>query len=94
MCRERLAPGPCWNHKCPHNLFCEKLMLNTNKIHITKKALEIRNCCCLIRKPWTVEEIEAVWGLPKAEIRQYEATACKKIYRRKEREEANRLLFS
>lgn len=90
MCRERLALGPCWNHKCPHNLFCEMLMLNTNKIHITKKALEIRNCCCLISKPWTVEEIEAVWGLAKVEIRRCEATACKKITRRKEREEANR----
>ena len=89
MCRERLAPGPCWNLKCPHNLFCEKLMLNTNKIHTTKKALEIGNCCCLIRKPWTVEEIEAVWGLPKSEIRRCEGMAWRKINEEHRRAQLN-----
>jgi len=31
-------------------------MLDADKIHITKKVLEIGNCCCLIRKPWTEGE--------------------------------------
>ena len=79
MCKQRQGPGPCWNLKCPHNLFWEKLMLNGNKIHMTKKALEIRNCCCLICKPWTEGEIKAVWGLPKAEIIRCEGMAWKKI---------------
>jgi hypothetical protein len=93
MCGVRLAPGPCWNSKCPHNLFWEKLKLHADKIHITKKALEIGNCCCLINKPWAVEEIEAVWGLARAEIRRFEATAWKKIYRRNGRGEVNRSIF-
>jgi hypothetical protein len=54
-------------------------MLDVDKIHITKKALEIGNCCCLIRKPWTEGEIEGVWGLPKVEIRQSERLAWDKI---------------
>ena len=94
MCGKRPAPSPCWNLECPHNLFWKKLNLEIGKIHITMKALEIGNCCCSIRNPWTIEEIEAVWGLPKSKIRRCEATACKKITRRKEREEANRLAFS
>ena len=79
MCREQLAPGPCWNFKCPHNLFWEKLMLDEDKIHITKKALEIGNCCCLIRNPWTEEEIEGAWGLEEVEIRRSERLAWEKI---------------
>ena len=79
MCKERLARGPCCNFRCPHNLFWEKLMLNSDKIHLTKKALEIGNCCCLIRKPWTEEEIERAWGLPKAEIERAERLAWQKI---------------
>jgi hypothetical protein len=94
MCRKRSDSALCWNHKCPHNLFWEELKLSGDRIHVTRKALEIGNCCCLIDTPWTVKEIEAVWGLPKTEIRQHEATAWKKIYRRSGREEANRLLFS
>jgi hypothetical protein len=81
MCRERIAPGPCWNLKCPPDLFCEKLNLHADKIHITKKPLEIGNCCCSIRKPWTEDEIEAVWDLRKAKIRLCEAMAWKKINR-------------
>ena len=79
MCRELLTPGPCWNFKCPHNLFWEELKLRTDRIHITKKALEISNCCCLINRPWTVEEIQAVWGLPRGEIRRYERVVRRKI---------------
>jgi hypothetical protein len=79
MCRERLAPGLCWNFICPHNLFWEQLMLDMDKTHITKKALEISNCCCLIRKPWTEGEIESAWGLPKLETRRSERLALEKI---------------
>ena len=90
MCRKRFNPHPCWNYQCPHNLFWEELKLNGDKIHVTKKALEIGNCCCLINTPWTVKEIKAVWGIPMQEIRRFEATAWKKIYRRSGREEANK----
>ena len=79
MCSEQLTPGPCWNFKCPHNLFWEELKLRADKIHITKKALEIGNCCCLIRKPWTEEEIEGAWGLSKVEIKRSERLAWEKI---------------
>ena len=64
-------------------------MLNANKIHITKRAIEIGNCCCLIRKPWTVEEIEAVWGLPKSEIRRCKGMAWKKINENHRRAQLN-----
>ena len=93
MCQERFASGPCWNFKCPHNLFWERLKLRADKIHITKKALEIGNCCRLINKPWTPEEIEAVWGLPRAEIRRCKETAWRKIYKKNGREDANKLIF-
>lgn len=79
MCSEQLTPGPCWNFKCPHNLFWEELKLRSHKIHITKKAREVRDCCCLINEPWIVEEIEGVWGLPRGEIRRYERIVWKKI---------------
>ena len=32
MCSEQLTPGPCWNFKCPHNLFWEELKLRSHKI--------------------------------------------------------------
>jgi hypothetical protein len=54
-------------------------MLDAHKIHITKRALQIGNCCCLIRKPWTEEEIKGAWGLPKVEIRRSERLAWDKI---------------
>ena len=79
MCSEQLAPGPCWNFEGPHNLFWERLMLDADKIHVTKKALEIGNCCCLIRKSWTEEEIKGAWGLPKVEIGRSERLAWDKI---------------
>ena len=94
MCKERLASGPCWNFKCPHNLFWVKLKLRANQIHMTKKAMEIGNCCCLINKPWDTEDIEAIWGLPREEIKRCEKTAMKKIYRREGMRMTSRLHFS
>jgi len=79
MCKEQPKPNPCWNLECPHNLFWKKLRLSREKIHLTKRAREIGNCCCLINKPWTEEEIRAVWGLPIGEIVRYEAMAWKKV---------------
>jgi hypothetical protein len=46
---------------------------------VTDKALEIRNCCCLIMNPWTSEEISNAWGLTKKEIRRSEEEALKKL---------------
>jgi hypothetical protein len=40
-CAENDLLLACWNFKCPHNLFWEKLMLDADKIHSTKKALEM-----------------------------------------------------
>jgi hypothetical protein len=41
-----------------------------------------------------VEEIEAVWGIPMGELRQLEAMAWKKIYRRNARGESNKFVYS
>src|SRR4030043_1703747 len=68
----------CTNFKCPHNLFWEELNLDRDKIQMTDKALEIRNCCCLIIHPWTPEEISNAWGLTKEAIRQPEEEAFRK----------------
>jgi hypothetical protein len=69
----------CTNFKCPHNLFCEELNLDREKIQMTDKALEIRNCCCLIIHPWTPEEISNAWGLTKEAIRHSEEEAFRKL---------------
>ena len=79
MCRRWLDPKPCTDFRCPHNLFWEELRLNVNKIQITQKALEIRNCCCLINEPWTPEEIGDIWGLTEEGVRQCEALAWRKV---------------
>ncbi len=71
----------CTNFKCPHNLFWEGLSLDRNKIQMTDKALEKRNCCRRIVRPWTPEEIGEAWGLTKEAIRQCEATAWRKVKR-------------
>ena len=94
MCRKRSNPSPCSHYECPHNLFRKELELNKDRISVTKNALEIGNCCRLLRTPWTVEDIEAVWGIPAGETRQVEETAWKKIYRENGREEADKVLFS
>jgi hypothetical protein len=82
MCIELLFDLPCTNFKCPNNLFWEDLKLDREKIRITDKALEIRNCCCLIKRPWTSEEIGNAWGLTEEEIKRFEEEALKKLQRK------------
>ena len=82
MCTELLFDLPCTNFKCPSNLFWEDLKLNREEIRMTDKAFEIRNCCCLIKRPWTPEEIGDVWGLTEEEIRRLEEEALKKLQRK------------
>jgi DNA-directed RNA polymerase sigma subunit (sigma70/sigma32) len=72
----------CTNFKCPHNLFWEELNLDRDKIQMTDRALEIRNCCCLIIHPWTLEEISDAWGLTRERIRRSEEEAFKKLQRK------------
>jgi DNA-directed RNA polymerase sigma subunit (sigma70/sigma32) len=49
---------------------------------MTERALEIRNCCCLIIHPWTSEEISDAWGLTKEAIRRSEERAFRKLQRK------------
>jgi hypothetical protein len=72
----------CTNFKCPHNLFWEKLSLDREKIQMTDKALEIRNCCCLITHLWTPEEISEAWGLTREGIRRSEEEAFRKLQKK------------
>jgi len=72
----------CTNFKCPHNLFWEELSLDREKMQMTDKALEIRNCCCKIIRPWTPEEISEVWGLTKEEIGRSEEEAFRKLHKK------------
>ena len=72
----------CTNFKCPHNLFWEELNLDREKIQMTNKVLEIRNCCCLIAHPWTPQEISDAWGLTTEGIRRSEEEAFKKLQRK------------
>ncbi len=79
MCTALSLDSYCTNFKCPHNLFWEELSLNRERIRMTDKALEIRNCCCLIKGPWTPEEIAEAWGLGKESINQSETAAWRKL---------------
>ena len=72
----------CTNFKCPHNLFWEELNLDRDKIQMTDKALEIRNCCCLIIHPWTPQEISEAWGLKRESVMCSEEEAFKKLQRK------------
>jgi hypothetical protein len=72
----------CTNFKCPHNLFWEELSLDRDKIQMTDKAIEIRNCCCKIINPWTPEEISDAWGLTKSAIRRSEEEAFRKLQKK------------
>jgi len=82
MCIELLFDLPCTNFKCSNNLFWEDLKLNREKIRMTDKAFEIRNCCCLIMNRWTLEEISNAWGLTREEIRRSEEEALRKFQRK------------
>jgi hypothetical protein len=82
MCRTWSDFEPCMNFKCTSNLFWKDLKLNREKIQMTDKALEIRNCCRLVMNPWTSEEISDAWGLTREEIRRYEEGALKKLQRK------------
>ena len=82
MCTVLSCDLYCTNFKCSHNLFWEELNLDREKIQMTDKAIEIRNCCCLIIHPWTPEEISDAWGLTKEEIRRSEEEALKKLQRK------------
>jgi hypothetical protein len=46
------------------------------------KALEIRNCCCLITNPWTPGAISDAWGLTREAIRRSEEEAFKKLQKK------------
>ena len=81
MCGGFLDSEPCVNFKCPHNLFWEELNLDRHKIQMTDKALEVRNCCCLIIHPWTPKEISEAWGLTGEGIRRSEE-AFRKLLRK------------
>jgi hypothetical protein len=72
----------CTNFKCPHNLFWEELNLDREKIQMTDKALEIRNCCCLITRPWTPEEISEAWGLKREGVSRSEEVAFRKLQKK------------
>ena len=82
MCKVLSFDLYCTNFKCPNNLFWEELSLDWDKIQMTDKALEIRNCCCLIIDPWTPEEISEAWGLTREGIRHSEKEAFQKLQKR------------
>ena len=82
MCTVLSCDLYCMNFKCPHNLFWEELNLDREKIQMTDKALEIRNCCCLIIHPWTPEEISEAWGLKRESLICSEEEALKKLQRK------------
>jgi transcription initiation factor TFIIIB Brf1 subunit/transcription initiation factor TFIIB len=46
---------------------------------MTDKALRIRNCCRLIREPWTSEEIAEAWGLRRRTVERSEESAWRKL---------------
>ncbi len=94
MCRRWSDFEPCVNYKCPHNLFWESLKLNLAKIKITKKALEIGNCCCLVHEPWTPGDIGDIWGLTREEIRRCEAMAWKKVKKEPPYKQLKKQMFS
>ncbi len=80
MCKVLRSDLYCTNFKCPHNLFWEELGLDRDKIQMTDKALEIRNC--KIIHPWTPEEISDAWGLTKESIRHSEEEAFRKLQKK------------
>lgn len=49
------------------------------EIEFPKKALQIGNCCCLVHKPWTPEEIGTPQGLAGERINHCESMGWKKL---------------
>ncbi len=94
MCTAMSSDLYCTNFKCPHNLFWEELNLDRKKIQMTDKALKIRNCCCLIKEPWTPKEIGDVWGLPRERVAKCEAVAWKKVRKEGPEKQLRRRFFS
>jgi len=82
MCKVLSSDLYCTNFKCRNNLFWEELSLDRDKIRMTDKALEIRNCCCLITHPWTPQEISEAWGLKRESVMCSEGEALKKLQRK------------
>ncbi len=82
MCNVKLGMRPCLNYQCRHNLFWRGLKLNMDRIQMTEKALQIRNCCRFIGEPWTSEEIAEIWGLTRKEVKRSEQSASRKLHRR------------
>jgi DNA-directed RNA polymerase sigma subunit (sigma70/sigma32) len=93
MCKEMRNTKPCSNCQSRDNLFWEGLGLNMGKIQMTNRALRIRNCCRLIREPWTCEEIAKVWGLTKKRVKRFEESAWRKLQRKTYREESRHRIF-
>jgi len=79
MYSQLLERKPCRNYQCPHNLFWEGLKLNKQRVHMTDKAIRIRNCCRLICEPWTSEEIAEAWGLRRRTVERSEESAWRKL---------------
>ncbi len=79
MCKVLSSDLYCMNFKCRNNLFWEELGLDMDRIQMTDKALEIRNCCCLITQPWTPDEISEAWGLTRQGVRNSEKEAFQKL---------------
>jgi hypothetical protein len=94
MCGRRLAPKPCMNYQCPHNLFWKGLNLNPENFKITNRALEIGNCCWLINEPWSEEDIREAWGLPTENIIRCEGMAWRKIHKKDGWEQSYRPVLS
>ena len=82
MCKALSSDLYCTNFKCVHNLFWEGLSLDRDKIQMTDKALEIRNCCCKITHPWTPDEISDAWGLKEEAIRRSEEEGFTKLQKK------------
>jgi hypothetical protein len=93
MCRRWLAPKPCMNYQCPHNLFWKGLNLSPENFKITNRALEIGNCCCMISEPWSAEEIREVWGLTIENIIRCEGMAWEKIDKKNGWGQSDRAIF-
>ncbi len=81
MCERWNDAEPCRDYACHHNLFWKGLRLSRSKIQETDKALAINNCCCLIRQPWSLEDIQKAWGVSKEELMGFEKIGRGKLQR-------------